>query len=124
GYPPGSLVPTPRLASACTSNGDATAWTCRLRTVTTGGGLVLDAGDVVATFRALADPADPVHKALGDAAFAGWDAVFGTASGAPLPASSPSGSASPAGSASPSGSPGRSGSPTASGSPAPSGSGG
>jgi ABC-type transport system substrate-binding protein len=130
GYPPGSLVPTPRLATACTPNGDATVWTCRLRAARSGSGLVLDAGDVVATFRALADPEDPVHKALGDAAFAGWDAIFGSASGAPPPAPptpSPTVSASPSGSPSAPGSPAASGSagPSPSGSPpAPSGSGG
>ena len=116
GYAPGSLDPTPRLASSCTPSADATVWTCRLRTSRTGDGLVLDAADVLATFRAMADPTDPVHQALGNGAFGAWDELFGTASGVlPTPSASPS----PAPSASPSGS---AASPGASGSGAPSGS--
>ncbi|MFN8630771.1 MAG: ABC transporter substrate-binding protein [Chloroflexota bacterium] len=104
---PDTLEPTPRLASACTPNGDATVWTCRLRAAKTASGLVLDAADVVATFRAMADPADPVHAALGSGAFTAWDALFGVGSGE-IPRPSPS----------PSGSPSASGSPAASGSSA------
>jgi ABC-type transport system substrate-binding protein len=121
GTAPGSLDPTPRLASACTANADATVWTCRLRSAKTTDGLVLDAADVVATIRAMADPTDPVHAALGDAAFSAWDQLFGTSSGElpkPTPTPSPtevpsgspgaSGSALPSGAASPSPGPGNS----------------
>jgi len=103
GYALGALDPTPRLASACTPNGDATVWTCRLRTSRTGDGLVLDAADVLATFHAMADPTDPVRQALGSGAFSAWDALFGAASGelpTPSPSPSPSPSASPSGSGS------------------------
>lgn len=128
GYAPGSLDPTPRLATTCTPDTDATVWTCRLRTWRTGDGLALDAADVLATFRAMADPADPVHQALGAAAFGAWDQLFGASSGVlptPTPSPSPSASASPSGSGT--ASPGASGSgpPSSStgpaGSPAPSG---
>ena len=117
GYSADSLDPAPQLASACTPDASATVWTCRLRTLRTGDGLVLDAADVVATFRAMADPSDAVHEALGDAAFSAWEAVFGTESGAlatATPTPAPTASPTPAGSASPG--PGGSGSP--SGSPA------
>jgi ABC-type transport system substrate-binding protein len=97
----GTLDPTPRLATTCTPNADATVWTCRLRTLRTGDGLVLDAADVLATFRAMADPADPVHRALGDAAFGAWDQLFGSASGTlPTPSPTPTPSTSPSASAS------------------------
>ena len=122
----GTLDPTPRLAAACTPSADATVWTCRLRTLRTGDGLVLDAADVLATFRAMADPADPVHRVLGDGAFTAWDQLFGTASGTlPTPSPSPSPSASASGSSAPSagatGSAGSSGSGVPAGSVAPSG---
>jgi ABC-type transport system substrate-binding protein len=122
GYAAGTQDPAPSLATACTPSPDATVWTCRLRTLRTSDGLVLDAADVVATFRAMADPADPVHRALGDAAFTTWSEVLGAASGphavaSPSPASSatvapsalPSGSAAPAGSGGASAPPGASG---------------
>ncbi len=73
----GSLDPTPRLAASCAPGADTATWTCRMRTARTSGGLVLDAADVVATFRAMGDPSDPVHRAAGGAAFAAWTAVFG-----------------------------------------------
>ncbi len=109
GYAAGSLDPAPQLATACAPNASATVWTCRLRTARTADGLVLDAADVVATFRAMADPSDPVHEALGDAAFSAWAAIFGAASGempaaTPPPSPAASGSAAPAPAAS--GSPG------------------
>jgi peptide/nickel transport system substrate-binding protein len=111
----GSLDPTPGLASACSPNAGATVWTCRLRAVRTANGLVLDADDVVATFRAMADPSDPVHRALGDAAFSAWADIFGTASaGAPAPSPTPAGSTAPPATASPSAQPAASGSPAAS----------
>lgn len=94
GYAAGSLSPVPRLAASCTANGDATVWTCRLRPPAAAPSLSLDAADVVATIRAMADPADPVHQALGDAAFAAWAQLFQTPSPA-APGSSPGTSASP-----------------------------
>lgn len=126
----GSLDATPRLVSACTPNADATRWTCRLRTATTADGRTLDAADVVATFRAMGDPADPVHRAIGDGAFSAWDALFGLAPGSiPAPTPSPtlqpsptpqdSGSASPAASGAGSPAPSRSPKPSASTSPTP-----
>lgn len=95
GYAPGSLEPAPRLAAACTPSADATVWTCRLREARAADGLPLDAADVVATFRAMADPSDPVHAALGDAAFAAWRELFGprpataSAPSAPPPSAAP-----------------------------------
>jgi ABC-type transport system substrate-binding protein len=77
GTAPASLDPAPRLAASCAPGADTTTWTCRLQTARTSGGLALDAADVVATFRAMGDPSDPVHKAAGDAAFSAWTAVFG-----------------------------------------------
>jgi ABC-type transport system substrate-binding protein len=88
GYAAGSLDPVPELATGCTADVSATVWTCRLRSLRTGDGLVLDAADVVATFRAMADPSDPVHVALGDAAFSAWTEVLGAQSGA-IPTSTP-----------------------------------
>ncbi len=81
GFAPGTLEPAPGLASACTPSADASVWTCRLRPSLSSAGLVLDAADVVASFRALADPTDPVHQALGDAAFTTWASLFGSGSG-------------------------------------------
>ncbi len=108
GYTAGTLDPTPRLATACTPNASANVWTCRLRTVRSSDGLVLDAADVVATFRAMADPTDPVHQALGDAAFSAWADVFGAGSDIlPTATPTPAGTATPtpAPSGQPSGSP-------------------
>ncbi len=96
GYAVGSLDPVPELATACTANAGATVWTCRLRSLRTGDGLVLDAADVVATFRAMADPSDPVHVALGDAAFSAWAEILGAQSGAaPMATPTPTVSAAP-----------------------------
>ena len=118
GYAAGTLDPTPSLATACTPNADATVWTCRLRTLRTSDGLLLDAADVVATFRAMADPADPVHRALGDAAFVAWSDIFGAASGAqPVASATPALSATPAPTDFPSSSPSPAGSGGAPGSP-------
>lgn len=102
GYAAGSLSPVPRLAASCTANSDATVWTCRLRPPAAAASLSLDAADVVATIRAMADPTDPVHQALGDAAFSAWTQLF-EPSRPIVPDSSPGTSASPP--ASPGGSP-------------------
>jgi peptide/nickel transport system substrate-binding protein len=123
GYAPGSLDPAPSLASACTPDTSALVWTCRLRMLRTGDGLVLDAADVVATFRAMADPSDPVHLALGDAAFAAWAQLFGAQSGAPpapTPTPTATETATPTASSSSAPVPGASISPGPSGHPSPS----
>ncbi len=110
GYSADALDPVPELATGCTANASATVWTCRLRSERTGDGLVLDAADVVATFRAMADLSDPVHVALGDAAFSAWGQIFGAQSGAvPVATPTPPPTASPVPTAIPSGSPGPSG---------------
>lgn len=115
GYAPGSLDPTPRLATGCTANADATVWTCRLRSAKTSSGLTLDAADVVATIRAMADPADPVHQALAEAAFSEWADLFGLTAGSAIqPVPTPTPTPTPSGTAS-----GASPSPAASGSVAP-----
>lgn len=78
GFKPGSSVAVPRLAEGCTPSPDATVWTCRLRRgVLAADGVTLDAGDVLATFRALWDATDPVHAAAPVGSFAAWDALFG-----------------------------------------------
>lgn len=119
GYSAGTLDPVPQLATACTANADATVWTCHLRQARTGSGLLLDAADVVATIRAMADPTDPVHRALGDAAFSSWADLFSLVPGSRLePTPTPTASAAPAGSA-PAGSAPASGAPSPDASPGP-----
>ena len=52
----------PRLATACTSNDDATVWTCTLRQgVTFHDGSSFDANDVVASWAAGIDERNPLH---------------------------------------------------------------
>jgi ABC-type transport system substrate-binding protein len=52
----------PRLATACTGNDDASVWTCTLREgVTFHDGSTFDANDVVASWSAGIDAADPLH---------------------------------------------------------------
>ncbi|MEE8331717.1 MAG: ABC transporter substrate-binding protein [Acidimicrobiia bacterium] len=52
----------PRLATACTGNDDASVWTCSLREgVTFHDGSTFDANDVVASWSAGIDAADPLH---------------------------------------------------------------
>jgi ABC-type transport system substrate-binding protein len=78
-----TLTPVPALASGCTPSDDARTWTCRLRQEQAfAGGARVDAADVLATFRVLADPASPLRSALPPEAFAAWDGLFG----GPLPA--------------------------------------
>ena len=77
GFDTGSLVPVPRLASSCAPDPDTVTWTCRLRPVRDAAGRSLDAGDVVATFRAMWDAASPQHAAAAPGAFAAWQALFG-----------------------------------------------
>jgi ABC-type transport system substrate-binding protein len=73
----GALVPVPRLASSCAPDPDTSTWTCQLRAVRDGAGRTLDAGDVVATFRAMWDVADPVHALAAPGSFSAWQALFG-----------------------------------------------
>jgi ABC-type transport system substrate-binding protein len=76
-----TLDAVPALATGCTPDDGARAWTCRLRTATFADGAHLDAGDVVATFRAIGDAAGPLRAALPADAFGAWDGLFG----GPLP---------------------------------------
>jgi peptide/nickel transport system substrate-binding protein len=77
GFGPGSLVPIPRLASDCAPDPDARTWTCHLRTAHDAAGRPLDAGDVVATFRAMWDAASAQHAAAAPGSFSAWQALFG-----------------------------------------------
>lgn len=97
----GAVVPS--LAIRCVPNDEATTWSCRLRSdIAFSDGTRLDAADVVATIRALADPAGALRGALPATAFSGFDALLGasadlagviaaapTASPTPLPSPSP-----------------------------------
>ena len=70
--------PLPGLALRCVADDTATTWSCRLRPdLRYSSRATVDAGDVLAVVRALADPASPLRAALPAAAFRGWDAVFG-----------------------------------------------
>ncbi len=74
--PAGAALPVPKLATACVPAQDATVWTCRLRTKPrTGDGAVLDAHDVLATFRAAWDVTAPARAAFGEGG--PWAALFG-----------------------------------------------
>jgi ABC-type transport system substrate-binding protein len=83
GFDGAALDAVPDLAAGCAPDDDARAWTCRLRAATFADGAQLDAGDVVATFRAVGDAGGPLRAALPPGAFAAWDGLFG----GPLPAS-------------------------------------
>ena len=74
-----TLDPVPALASRCTPDSGATVWTCRLRADETfSDGRRVDAGDIVASFQAQADPTSPLRAAMPAGSFAGFDALFGT----------------------------------------------
>ena len=77
GFGAGSLVPVPRLASDCAPDPDTTTWTCHLRTAHDAAGRTLDAGDVVATFRAMWDAASPQHATAAPGSFSAWESLFG-----------------------------------------------
>jgi ABC-type transport system substrate-binding protein len=77
GFDAGSLVPVPRLASSCVPDPETTTWTCRLRSAHDAAGRTLDAGDVLATLRAMWDAGSPQHAAAAPGAFAAWQALFG-----------------------------------------------
>jgi ABC-type transport system substrate-binding protein len=81
-FAPGTLIPIPGLATACQPSAEALVWTCRLREARTAGGLELDAGDVLATFRAMWDASSPQHAAA-PGAFGAWTALFGAFAGTP-----------------------------------------
>ena len=62
GYAIDSGEVEPRLATACTSNADATVWTCTLREgVSFHDGSTFDANDVVASWAAGIDARNPLH---------------------------------------------------------------
>ena len=83
GFDGAALRPVPALASGCTPSDDVKVWTCRLRSAPRfAGGAQLDAGDVLASFRAIGDAGGPLRAALPAEAFAAWDGLFG----GPLPA--------------------------------------
>ncbi len=74
---PATLIAEPSLAQRCTSNADATVWTCRLRSgVTFTDGAKLDAGDVLSSYVAQWDRSQPLREA-DPASFSAWDALFG-----------------------------------------------
>ena len=83
GLPVGATTPVPRLASSCVPSDDATVWTCRLRAgLRTSDGTVLDAHDVLATYRAAWDATSPARTAARDAGATGsagatWIGLFG-----------------------------------------------
>ena len=62
GYAIDSGAVEPRLATECSGNADATVWTCTLRQgVTFHDGSDFDANDVVASWAAGIDAANPLH---------------------------------------------------------------
>ena len=61
GYKPGGTDVVPGLATGCTPNTDLTVWTCTLRTAKFSDGTDVTANDVVATYSAQWDAADPLH---------------------------------------------------------------
>lgn len=62
------LRPVPDLAARCTPSPDAATWTCRLRQgLAFHDGMRLDAGDVLASFAALADGESPLRRAAAGA---------------------------------------------------------
>jgi peptide/nickel transport system substrate-binding protein len=76
-FKPGSSDIQPLLATGCTANSDLTVWTCTLRSgVKFSDGSVLDANDVVTTFAALWDAANPLHKGR-TSAFENFGGFFG-----------------------------------------------
>ena len=82
GFDGATLRPVPALATSCTPLDDATSWTCRLRAdLVFADGAAVDAGDIVATFRALGDASSPLRADLPADGFAAWDGLFG----GPLP---------------------------------------
>ena len=82
GFGPGTLDPEPRLAVRCATSADATTWTCRLHPdVTFQDGMLLDAGDVLASFVAQWDAGSPLRTGWPERAFASWDALFGAPAG-------------------------------------------
>jgi len=80
-YAPGTANPVPALASRCLPVDGTTVWSCRLRAGQLfSDGAHMDAGDVVATFRALGDPASALRADRPASDFAAWDALLGSAS--------------------------------------------
>ncbi len=62
GYEIGGTAPEPALATECTPNDDTSVWTCTLRDgVTFHDGATFDANDVVVSYAAQWDAANPLH---------------------------------------------------------------
>ena len=76
-YETAGTEPVPALATGCTSNDDATVWTCTLREgVTFHDGSTLDSSDVIVSFAAQWDALSPQHIGrIG--AFEYWPALIG-----------------------------------------------
>ncbi len=90
GFRPDSLDTAPGIATRCSPDETATVWTCRLRAdARFTSGARVDAGDVLASFAAQADPASDLRAALPPATFGAWDELFGAPAG-PEPLPSPS----------------------------------
>lgn len=76
-YEPGGTASVPSLATVCEPNADLTVWTCKLReNVKFHDGSALDANDVVASFAAGIDAANPWHKG-NTGAFEYWFTLWG-----------------------------------------------
>lgn len=76
-YEVAGTTPVPALATGCTSNDDATVWTCTLRDgVTFHDGSPFDASDVIVSFAAQWDARSPLHIGR-TGAFDYWSALIG-----------------------------------------------
>jgi ABC-type transport system substrate-binding protein len=75
-YEVGALAVVPALATSCDASDDLTVWTCYLREgVTFHNGATLDANDVVASYAAQWDMANPLHVGR-DGNFTYFSAMF------------------------------------------------
>ncbi len=76
-YEPGGTAVKPGLATGCTANTDLTVWTCTLRSgAKFSDGTAVTANDVVTTYGAQWDAADPLHVG-NSGSFDYWSAFFG-----------------------------------------------
>jgi peptide/nickel transport system substrate-binding protein len=84
-YKIGGTDTEPALAESCTPNADLTVWTCKLRDgVTFHDGAAFDANDVVASFAAQWDTANPAHVGR-SGAFEYFPGLFGGFLNPPAP---------------------------------------
>ena len=82
-YEVGGTKVVPSLAEKCEANTDLTEWTCTLRQgVTFHDGSTLDAKDVLASYGAYWDAANPLHTG-NTGAFTYFSALFGSFLNAP-----------------------------------------